>query len=129
MEGGRPSVGRRHPSRPGSPATHEYDLPGLVAPPARAEHPRGTPMLRTSRQARRAAVPDLPLAAYNVSGEYAMVKAAGARGWIDERKVALEMLTSIKRAGADFILTYFALAAARWLCEETCNAFAAVMNS
>lgn len=60
---------------------------------------------------------DLPLAAYNVSGEYAMVKAAGARGWIDERKVALEMLTGIKRAGADFILTYFALAAARWLRE------------
>ena len=60
---------------------------------------------------------DLPLAAYNVSGEYAMVKAAAAQGWIDERNVALEMLTGIKRAGADFILTYFALDAARWLRE------------
>ena len=60
---------------------------------------------------------DLPVAAYNVSGEYAMVKAAAAQGWIDERKVALEMLTGIKRAGADFILTYFALDAARWLRE------------
>lgn len=50
----------------------------------------------------------LPIAAYNVSGEYAMIKAAGARGWIDEKKVILETLTSMKRAGADLILTYFA---------------------
>jgi porphobilinogen synthase len=57
----------------------------------------------------------VPLAAYNVSGEYAMVKAAAARGWIDERRVALEILTGIKRAGADMILTYHALDAARWL--------------
>jgi porphobilinogen synthase len=57
----------------------------------------------------------VPVAAYNVSGEYAMVKAAGQRGWIDERKVALEILTSIRRAGADMILTYFACDAARWL--------------
>lgn len=56
-----------------------------------------------------------PLAAYNVSGEYAMVKAAAARGWIDERRVVLEILTAIKRAGADFILTYHALDAATWL--------------
>ena len=60
---------------------------------------------------------DLPLAAYNVSGEYSMVKAAAAQGWIDERKVALEILTGIKRAGADLILTYFAKDAARWLNE------------
>jgi porphobilinogen synthase len=57
----------------------------------------------------------LPAAAYQVSGEYAMIKAAAKNGWIDEKKVALESLTSIKRAGADFILTYYALEAARWL--------------
>src|SRR4051812_20060719 len=57
----------------------------------------------------------VPLAAYNVSGEYAMVKAAAANGWIDERRVTLEILTSIKRAGADMILTYHARDAARWL--------------
>jgi len=57
----------------------------------------------------------VPLAAYNVSGEYAMVRAAGQRGWIDEKRVALEMLTGIKRAGADLILTYFAKDVARRL--------------
>ena len=57
----------------------------------------------------------LPTAAYSVSGEYAMIKAAAERGWLDERRVALEALTSIKRAGADFMLTYHALDAARWL--------------
>lgn len=61
------------------------------------------------------AYPDVPLAAYNVSGEFAMVKAAAANGWIDEQRVALEILTSIKRAGADVILTYHALDACRWL--------------
>ena len=58
---------------------------------------------------------DLPLAAYNVSGEYAMVKAAAHAGWLDEERVVLEALTGIKRAGADIILTYHALEAARWL--------------
>lgn len=58
---------------------------------------------------------ELPLAAYNVSGEYSMVKAAAANGWIDERSVTLEILTSIKRAGADLILTYHAKDAAKWL--------------
>ncbi len=57
----------------------------------------------------------VPVAAYNVSGEFAMVKAAAQKGWIDERRVALEILTGIKRAGADLILTYFARDAARWL--------------
>lgn len=56
---------------------------------------------------------DLPLAAYNVSGEYAMVKAAAQLGWLDEEKVMMEMLTAIKRAGADIIITYFALEAAK----------------
>jgi porphobilinogen synthase len=56
-----------------------------------------------------------PLAAYNVSGEYAMVKAAAANGWLDERKVTLEVLTAIRRAGADLILTYHAKDAAAWL--------------
>ena len=56
-----------------------------------------------------------PLAAYNVSGEYAMVKAASQKGWLDERQVVLETLTAIKRAGADIVLTYHAKDAARWL--------------
>jgi porphobilinogen synthase len=56
-----------------------------------------------------------PVAAYQVSGEFAMIKAAAANGWIDERRVALETLTSIKRAGADMILTYYAPEAAAWL--------------
>jgi porphobilinogen synthase len=59
--------------------------------------------------------PELPLAAYNVSGEYAMIKAAAANGWLDERGAVLEALTGIKRAGADLIITYHALEAARWL--------------
>jgi porphobilinogen synthase len=57
----------------------------------------------------------VPVAAYNVSGEYAMVKAAAANGWIEERRIVLETLTGIKRAGADMILTYHAPDAARWL--------------
>ena len=58
---------------------------------------------------------DLPVAAYNVSGEYAMVKAAARHGWLDERQAALEGLTAIRRAGADLILTYWAKDAAQWL--------------
>lgn len=58
---------------------------------------------------------DLPIAAYNVSGEFSMIKAAGKMGWIDDQKVMMETLTSIKRAGADIILTYFALEAAEIL--------------
>ena len=61
---------------------------------------------------------DLPVAAYNVSGEYAMVKAAAQNGWIDERRIVLETLTSMKRAGADIILTYHARDAAHWLRPE-----------
>jgi len=57
----------------------------------------------------------LPLAAYNVSGEYSMIKAAGQRDWLDEKRIALEVLTSIKRAGANIIITYFAKEAAKWL--------------
>ena len=58
---------------------------------------------------------DLPLAAYNVSGEYSMIKAAASNGWLDEKRAVLEALTGIKRAGADIIITYHALDAARWL--------------
>ena len=58
---------------------------------------------------------DHPIAAYNVSGEYSMIKAAGKLGWIDERLVMMEVLTSIKRAGADLIITYFAKDAAKAL--------------
>jgi len=60
----------------------------------------------------------LPVAAYNVSGEFSMVKAAAQLGWIDEQRVAMEMLTAIKRAGASLILTYFAKDAAKWLSEK-----------
>lgn len=59
--------------------------------------------------------PEIPLAAYQVSGEFAMIKAASANGWIDERQVTLESLLAIKRAGADFILTYFAKDVVRWM--------------
>jgi porphobilinogen synthase len=58
---------------------------------------------------------DLPVAAYNVSGEYAMVKAAAARGWLDEAQAALESLTAIKRAGADFVVSYWTKELAAWL--------------
>ncbi|MEK7817961.1 MAG: porphobilinogen synthase, partial [Actinomycetota bacterium] len=58
-----------------------------------------------------------PLAAYNVSGEYSMVKAAAANGWLDEKRVVLEILTAIRRAGADIIITYHAKDAAAWLRE------------
>ena len=58
---------------------------------------------------------ELPVAAYNVSGEYSMVKAAAANGWMEEERTTLEILTSIKRAGADIIITYHALDAAKWL--------------
>jgi porphobilinogen synthase len=62
--------------------------------------------------------PELPLGAYNVSGEFAMVKAAAANGWLDERAVVLEVLTGIRRAGADLIVTYHAKDAAAWLQSE-----------
>jgi porphobilinogen synthase len=58
-----------------------------------------------------------PIAAYNVSGEYSMIKAAARNGWLDERRAALEVLTAIKRAGADLIISYFARDVARWLAE------------
>lgn len=61
---------------------------------------------------------DLPLVAYNVSGEFSMVKAAAQLGWIDERRIVMENLTAIKRAGADIIITYHALDAAEWIKEE-----------
>ena len=66
------------------------------------------------------AQPGLPMGAYHVSGEFAMLKAAAEKGWVDERSTALEVLTSIKRAGADFIITYYAKEASRWLEEEPC---------
>jgi porphobilinogen synthase len=61
---------------------------------------------------------DLPLAAYHVSGEYAMIKAAASRGWIDEERVMMETLTGIKRAGADIIITYYAREAARLIGDK-----------
>jgi porphobilinogen synthase len=65
--------------------------------------------------AKTRAASTLPLGAYNVSGEYAMIKAAAAAGMIDEKRAVLELLTSIRRAGADFVLTYHAIDASRWL--------------
>lgn len=61
---------------------------------------------------------NIPIVAYNVSGEYAMVKAASANGWIDEKKIVMENLVGMKRAGADMIITYHALEAAKWIREE-----------
>ena len=61
---------------------------------------------------------NLPIAAYNVSGEYSMIKAAAQQGWIDERRIVMEVLTGIKRAGADMIITYFAPEVAKWLSER-----------
>src|SRR5207245_9460107 len=58
---------------------------------------------------------DVPVGAYNVSGEYAMVKAAAQKGWLDEKRVVLEILTGLQRAGAEIILTYHAKDVARWL--------------
>ncbi len=72
------------------------------------------PYLDIIRQTKQQ-IPALPLVAYQVSGEYAMLKAAAQNGWLDEPKAALEMLTSIKRAGADLIITYYAKQAAVWL--------------
>ena len=60
----------------------------------------------------------LPLAVYNVSGEYSMVKAAAQNGWIDEKRIVMENMTAMKRAGADIIITYHALDVAKWLDEE-----------
>ncbi len=71
------------------------------------------PYLDVIRRVRDAT--DLPLAAYNVSGEYAMVKAAAQAGWLDERAAVLETLTAIRRAGADIVISYHAKDAARWL--------------
>ena len=81
---------------------------GRAAGEARARVPRRRPRVHER-------FPDLPLAAYNVSGEYAMVKAAAANGWLDERAVVLEILTGIRRAGADLVVTYHAKDAARWI--------------
>jgi porphobilinogen synthase len=68
--------------------------------------------------ARARADHDLPIGAYQVSGEYALIKAAAERGWVDERRVTLESLVSIVRAGADFVITYAAAQAAGWLRED-----------
>ncbi len=72
------------------------------------------PYLDIIRQTKQQ-IPQLPLVAYQVSGEYAMLKAAARNGWLDEPRAALEMLTSIKRAGADLVITYYAKEAAGWL--------------
>lgn len=65
---------------------------------------------------------NIPVVAYNVSGEYSMVKAAASNGWIDEKKIVMEMMTGFKRAGAKMIITYHALDVAKWLREDECKA-------
>ena len=85
-------------------------LTAITAADALALHGMGPKGIRLLREATT-----LPLAAYQVSGEYAMLKAAAERGWLDEKRVVLESLTSIRRAGADAILTYYARQAAEWL--------------
>jgi len=114
---GAPSFGDRasHQMDPGNvrEAMREHALDidegadGLMVKPALAY----LDVLRATRDR----FPDLPLAAYNVSGEYAMVKAAAANGWLEERRITLEILTAIRRAGADLIITYHAKEAAHWL--------------
>ncbi|CAN0330769.1 unnamed protein product [Ascophyllum nodosum] len=76
----------------------------------------GMPYLDVIRRLKESS--NLPIAAYHVSGEYAMMKAAVERGWLEEREAVLEAMTCFKRAGADVILTYYAKDAARWLCED-----------
>jgi porphobilinogen synthase len=93
-------------------ALREYDLDEAEGADIVMVKPAG-PYLDIIR--RMAEVSVLPVAAYQVSGEYLMLKAAADAGWLDERAIALESLTGIKRAGADLILTYFATQAARWL--------------
>lgn len=61
---------------------------------------------------------NLPIVSYNVSGEYSMVKAAAQNGWIDEKAIVMEMLTGLKRAGSDLIITYFSKEVARWINED-----------
>jgi porphobilinogen synthase len=77
----------------------------------------GLPYLDVVAQVRRE-LPHVPLAVYNVSGEYSMLKAAVERGWLDERRAVLEALVGLRRAGADLVITYHAKDAARWLREE-----------
>ena len=76
----------------------------------------GMPYLDIIRRLKDAS--DLPIAAYHVSGEYAMLKAAVEKGWLNEKDVVLETLTCFKRAGADIILTYYAKQAAQWIKED-----------
>jgi porphobilinogen synthase len=73
----------------------------------------GLAYLDILHEARR--IYDVPLAVYNVSGEYAMVKAAAQNGWLDEERIVMETLTAFRRAGADILITYHALDAATWL--------------
>lgn len=118
--GGAPAFGDRatHQMDPGNVREamreHALDLAqgadGLMVKPALAY----LDVLRATHER----FPDAVLAAYNVSGEYAMVKAAGATGWLDERRVVLEILHAIRRAGADLIITYHAGEAAAWLREQ-----------
>ena len=96
----------------GREALRELELDELEGADMVMVKPAG-PYLDVIRRVREAT--HLPVAAYQVSGEYAMLKAASANGWLTERAVALESLMAIRRAGADVILTYYARQAARWL--------------
>ncbi len=99
----------------GREALREIDLDAEEGADILMVKPAG-PYLDIIRQARDRY--DLPIAAYQVSGEFAMLKAAANNGWLDERRAALESLTGIKRAGADIIITYYAKEAAQWIGDE-----------
>jgi porphobilinogen synthase len=76
----------------------------------------GMPYLDVVQRIRQ--VTNLPVAAYHVSGEYCMIKAAAEKGWVNERDIVMEVMTSFKRAGTDIILTYYAKDIAKWLAED-----------
>ena len=92
-----------------------YRVRGRVALKRTTRKP-GVPYLDIVRRIRD--VVDIPIAAYHVSGEYAMIKAGAEKGWIDEKAIVLETLMCFRRAGADVILTYYATDAAQWMVDE-----------
>ncbi len=117
----RPTAHRRLPKRKSQdPANYREALREAAADEAEGADimmvKPGLPYLDVIRQLRDFS--PLPIAAYHVSGEYAMLKAAAERGWLDEREAVLEALTCLRRAGADLVLTYYATDAARWLAGE-----------
>ena len=104
---------RAHVAKHGPLALVQFDAHQDTWPDDEETISHGSFVIRAVREATA-----LPVAAYQVSGEYLMIKSAAAAGWLDERRIVLESLTAIRRAGADIILTYFAPQAAEWLAGE-----------